>query len=967
MNAPIPPMDPSAPGVLAADVPIVENVELDPFERAGNAAITPVSFTVFAAPGKRMSKRYKLAVDGRSVEADSGTQFATGSYAVIKPATSDPQSALAEIGTLLDQLPSHKALGLGVPLDGTMTGQVTTKARHAAGNDADAIPRTLEHFGWPEGHGLLLIDGDDIDGLREVLCDLHPGFADVACLVRPSASASVKDPQTGKALKTGEHCYVVIDNPALSKDCLDALLRLSWCRGSGKSAGFLKLTKAGSVLVYGPVDTSVGSPERLSYEGAAVIGKGLTALPRNSVVTGGTGMLCAADLLAYADLHAPADLFEERVNAVKLKPDFVAQRTAMQGVYRETHVKAAVKRGIPREKAEADYDEAVAAGSRTIGRRTFVPLPNDHTLFWPDGRSFTVADIKQDPRKFHGKECADPIEGLDYKTRNPGIMHCDAAGTELVIYSRAHGDAFAYVVPLLKLFEWEGVLARIAGRASASGGASVSEPEPTAADVDPVDLWAKFDPPTLPRGVLPEVIEAFAFDRGTAMGCDLGGLAVSALAVCAAAIPDSIKLQPKKHDTEWLESARLWVAPVGLPSTMKTPMMAAAAKPLRRIDYEMARDNQDAMNDWLRLPKEEQRATPRPKQPRLVIEDTTIEAAQEVLKDSPTGVLSYQDELSGWFGAMDKYSGGKGAAADRGFWLKTFNGDNYSVNRIGRGSSVIEGCSVSMLGGIQPEPIRKLAEDGVDDGLLQRLIPIVLRPAVVSRDEKPSESLFHYNKLIRDLHELKPPMTGGLLLTVAPLKFDEGALAIRAELEKKHLELAQCESLNRKLTSHIGKYNGIFARLCVVWHCVEHAGGEIPGIITEATARRTAGFLHGYLLPHAMAFYAGVLGLSNEHDALTAIAGYILAHSPERITYRDCMRGDTIMKKLKPRDAEVLFEQLHGLGWVTRTPGPRPSTQPHWIVNPVVHEKFAERGKAEAERRERDRATIVEITRRAGS
>ena len=78
-----------------------------------------------------------------------------------------------------------------------------------------------------------------------------------------------------------------------------------------------------------------------------------------------------------------------------------------------------------------------------------------------------------------------------------------------------------------------------------------------------MDLWAKFDPPTLPRGLLPEVIEDFAFDRGMTMGCDMSGIAVGALAVCAAAIPDDIQLQPKRHDTGWQEAARLWVALVG--------------------------------------------------------------------------------------------------------------------------------------------------------------------------------------------------------------------------------------------------------------------------------------------------------------------------------------------------------------------------------------------------------------------
>ena len=306
------------------------------------------------------------------------------------------------------------------------------------------------------------------------------------------------------------------------------------------------------------------------------------------------------------------------------------------------------------------------------------------------------------------------------------------------------------------------------------------------ADADPVDLWAKFDPPTLPRGVLPEVIEEFAFDRGMAMGCDMAGLAASALAVCAAAIPDSIKLQPKKHDTGWQESARLWVTPVGSPSSMKSPMMAAAVKPLRRIDTEMAKANQRAMADYNKLSSEERKQTEPPKQTRLMMQDTTIEAAQEILKDNPNGVLSYQDELSGWFGAMDKYSGGgKGAAKDRAFWLESFNGGSYSTNRIGRGSVFIENLSVSMLGGIQPEPMRKLSEDGSDDGLLQRLIPIVLRPAVVGRDEEASQAVFDYNSLIHNLWELKPPTTGGIMPAVTILRFDDGALVIRKDLEKK--------------------------------------------------------------------------------------------------------------------------------------------------------------------------------------
>src|SRR3954451_24575205 len=75
-------------------------------------------------------------------------------------------------------------------------------------------------------------------------------------------------------------------------------------------------------------------------------------------------------------------------------------------------------------KVEKAYDEAVAAGSKTIGERTFLPITDEYVLYFPDGRSFTVADIKANRANFHGQECADPVEGLDYKSSNPGIIYC---------------------------------------------------------------------------------------------------------------------------------------------------------------------------------------------------------------------------------------------------------------------------------------------------------------------------------------------------------------------------------------------------------------------------------------------------------------------------------------------------------------------------------------------------------------
>ena len=468
-----------------------------------------------------------------------------------------------------------------------------------------------------------------------------------------------------------------------------------------------------------------------------------------------------------------------------------------------------------------------------------------------------------------------------------------------------------------------------------------------AGDIEPVDLWGQFDPPPLPRGLLPKIIEHFAFNEADLMGVDPSGLAMAALAVCAAALPDHTQLQVKRHDPHWLEAARLWIGLIGNPSTKKTPVILRAAKPLKRIDAELYRNYVIATECYDQLTKEERKNVERPKQRRLRLEDTTIEAAQEVFKDSPDGVLCIQDELAGWFGAMDKYAG-RGAAKDRGFWLQSFHGGPYALNRIARGASMIENLSISLLGGIQPEPMRKIAADTVDDGLLQRLIPIVLHRGTVGQDTPRINQ--DYDALIVRLRERSPPPQ--------PLQFAEAALAIRHQLEQRHLDLMACEIINRKLAAHIGKYDGLFARLCLLWHCIEETEGSA---LTEHTARRVADFMHRFLLPHATAFYADMLELSDDHDRLTQVAGYILAKNLARVTNRDVQRGSRVMRGLERLEIESIFEQLEALGWLMRTPSPYRSTPLHWQVNPEVHRRFAERAVRETAERAKEREILQEM------
>lgn len=508
------------------------------------------------------------------------------------------------------------------------------------------------------------------------------------------------------------------------------------------------------------------------------------------------------------------------------------------------------------------------------------------------------------------------------------------------------------------IMDWGGSRADLAALVDAACSTS-NNITPRTSDWKPVDLWARYEAPPLPEHILPPVVERFAVAQGHSMGVDPGGLVMSALAVCAAATSDRIRLQVKRFDPTWLESARLWVALIGTPSTKKTPMMSAAMRPLHKIDTQLFREYTIKQEIYEALPAKEKKTSPKPAQRRLRISDATVEAAQEVLKDSPDGVLSQQDELSGWFGAMDKYSAGKGAMADRSFWLQSFNGGSYALNRVSRGAALIPNLSICVLGGIQPDPLRRIVDDAVDDGLIQRLLPVILKPAVLGKDEPQDDSVRQYDELVNRLWALSPPPGSD---GDGVLRFSDEAQLIRRRLEERHLEMAAAEVISPKLASHFGKYDGIFARLCVLWHCIEYADApSLPATIHSDTAQRVADFLHGYIVPNAIAFYSSVLGLSDDHGTLIELATYILAHRLETVQHRDTQRANATLKALTADQSRRLFEKLEALSWLEPTAPPPNSSTPRWQVNPAVHELFAERGRREKERRERARAAIMSV------
>jgi hypothetical protein len=298
-------------------------------------------------------------------------------------------------------------------------------------------------------------------------------------------------------------------------------------------------------------------------------------------------------------------------------------------------------------------------------------------------------------------------------------------------------------------------------------------------------------------------------------------------------------------------------------------------------------------------------------------------------------MLLERDELAGWFGQMDKYSSGKGAAADRAFWLQAWNGGPYTVDRVSRASTYISNLSVSILGGIQPDAIRRVAADTVDDGLLQRLIPITVGSAGVGEDSpNHGHSFREYDGLVARLASLEPQV----------IKFNTAAQEVRRAFERHSHELSNLEVQNPQLAAFCGKLDGLFARLALTFHCCE---SQRPAErVSEETALRVETLMKEFIIPQAMRFYLEIAGETGTMANARNIAGYILAKRVDRLTFGILARDCHCCRRRTRHDVLQMLEPLEMFGWIIPDD---PIVPRAWTVTPEVHERFAER--AERERR----------------
>lgn len=464
-----------------------------------------------------------------------------------------------------------------------------------------------------------------------------------------------------------------------------------------------------------------------------------------------------------------------------------------------------------------------------------------------------------------------------------------------------------------------------AGRRSRDGArAEWEDPAPLPDGLPPV---APFDP-----ALLPDPLRPWCTDIAKRMQVPLDYVAVGAVTVAASLIGRKVGIHPKRRD-DWLVVPNLWAGIVGPPSAMKSPALAEVTKPLDRLVAEAMKVHSEAeeahearaeaveaekaalkkaidaaakksveTGDRSRLDEliDRRRSMEVPEPPterRYKTSDTTIEKLVEILRDNPTGILVQRDELTGWLRSLDK----QGREVDRAFYLESWNGTgSYTVDRIGRGTLHVEAVCISVLGGIQPGPLRSYVHHATKggegaDGLLQRFQLLVWPdpPKGTWRnvDRYPDAGVKNRAYAVYEaLDGLEPGRVGAEETEpgapIPALRFSPDAQEMfdqwRHELEAKLRD----EELSEILVSHLAKYRSLMPSLAVVFHLMDPAGPSV-GVASAARAAAWCEYLEG----HARRVYA-----SGESPALEG-ARALLAH----IRKGDVKDGDTVRSVYRGR------------------------------------------------------------------
>lgn len=488
-------------------------------------------------------------------------------------------------------------------------------------------------------------------------------------------------------------------------------------------------------------------------------------------------------------------------------------------------------------------------------------------------------------------------------------------------------------------------------------------------NLEPIDIFGDADPcelGNLPVGALPPMLTRLVQSEARRKGVAETFVAVSAVTSFGAAIGGDVRLQVLQENDEWTEGTNTWAVIVAPPGSAKSPIIKAMTRPHREINERWLDHDTRLHAEWYAASKRRGKDAPppgvEPRIRRLVIDDVTSEKAIRIFRDNPRGVLQAPDELAGVLGGFGAYKSGGGA--DRAQFLRMFDGDSITSDRVGSGTTMAKRAQLTLLAGTQPEKLRTIVKELGADGLLQRFIVVLHdgreHPRIDEEPDRPATEWF--SSAVTSLASVT-----GFPCDPVRLSPEAGrALSLAAERIRS---LKHTPGASDALQGHLEKWGALLPRIVLIIHVArmldpDPASSFDPAeMVSEDTVNMAVRFAQ-LLLRHSLLFYSTYFSPSAAATDGRWIAGYLLM-KPE---LRSVRRRDIYDARKNLRGEENLralfaaMRELETAAWCFVKEGDS-SGPVEWEINPRIHKRFADRAAREKIDRATKHAKILEAGR----
>jgi hypothetical protein len=507
--------------------------------------------------------------------------------------------------------------------------------------------------------------------------------------------------------------------------------------------------------------------------------------------------------------------------------------------------------------------------------------------------------------------------------------------------------------------------------------------------------------PAFPSGVFPPGLSMWLERASRGAGTLVDHVALPMLGVTSSLIG---KVRCIRAISSWVEPMTLWTALIGESGSRKTPGLRAVTRTVDQIEAEnkpinlaaeakhterveaarvamknWRKDCADAITKWRKDcadaidKKLEPPKKPDPPKmpieavdvgdfiwPSLSVSDCTVPRLARLCMIRPRGMLQIRDELAGLFSNMR-------AAGSRGFYLESWNGGRYVVERVADDKSfIVENLLVGLVGGFQPDKLVS-AFRGNEDGMYSRFLygwPTTPDYRSLSNDIEEVDPAFKdlLEKLIR-LPETNEK--GEFAPTIIPLS--KGALA---EFElyrqfvdrtKRVVEGKEVQWLSKSET-HVLRLAGVLTFLA--WADASSGTGLEsieaalePVEINQQFMINAVKLVREYFWPHACAALRQI-GLTDRHRNARRVLWWIRSNKESlwnakndwhEVSLRD-VRREALAHSIDVEETRALVTRLEVAGWlraeVIQTGG-RPRER--WTVNPKLFEGAGSAQSAESD------------------